>query len=75
MDCRRIRRDDCVYPGRVAVTFFDAAEVYGPFANELVKCALAPVREEGVMATTFGLTGAGPTRGLPRTRTCHQPQA
>ena len=37
------------------VTFFDTAEVYGPFANEeLVGAALAPVREKVVIATKFG---------------------
>jgi aryl-alcohol dehydrogenase-like predicted oxidoreductase len=37
------------------VTFFDTAEVYGPFINEeLVGEALAPVRGEVVIATKFG---------------------
>lgn len=37
------------------VTFFDTAEVYGPFINEeLVGEALAPVREHVVIATKFG---------------------
>ncbi|MFZ0731920.1 MAG: aldo/keto reductase [Candidatus Sulfotelmatobacter sp.] len=37
------------------VTFFDTAEVYGPFANEeLVGEALAPVRDKVVIATKFG---------------------
>jgi aryl-alcohol dehydrogenase-like predicted oxidoreductase len=37
------------------VTFFDTAEVYGPFKNEeLVGEALAPVREQVVIATKFG---------------------
>jgi len=37
------------------VTFFDTAEVYGPFTNEeLVGEALAPVRDEVVIATKFG---------------------
>ncbi|HZS47533.1 MAG TPA: aldo/keto reductase [Blastocatellia bacterium] len=37
------------------VTFFDTAEVYGPFANEeLVGEALAPVRNQVVIATKFG---------------------
>lgn len=37
------------------VTFFDTAEVYGPFANEeLVGEALAPMREQVVIATKFG---------------------
>jgi aryl-alcohol dehydrogenase-like predicted oxidoreductase len=37
------------------VTFFDTAEVYGPFVNEeLVGDALAPVRDKVVIATKFG---------------------
>ena len=37
------------------VTFFDTAEVYGPFTNEeLVGEALAPVRQQVVIATKFG---------------------
>ncbi|TIC80472.1 aldo/keto reductase [Nocardioides sp. GY 10113] len=37
------------------ITFFDTAEVYGPFANEeIVGEALAPVREDIVIATKFG---------------------
>ena len=37
------------------VTFFDTAEVYGPFANEeLVGEALAPFRNQVVIATKFG---------------------
>ena len=37
------------------VTFFDTAEVYGPFANEeLVGEAVAPFREQVVIATKFG---------------------
>src|SRR5450755_5079585 len=37
------------------VTFFDTAEVYGPFLNEeLVGEALAPVRDQVVIATKFG---------------------
>jgi aryl-alcohol dehydrogenase-like predicted oxidoreductase len=38
------------------VTFFDTAEVYGPFTNEeLVGEALAPVRSQVVIATKFGM--------------------
>ena len=38
------------------VTFFDTAEVYGPFDNEiLVGEALAPVRDQVVIATKFGI--------------------
>lgn len=37
------------------VTFFDTAEVYGPFVNEeLVGEALAPMRDRVVIATKFG---------------------
>jgi aryl-alcohol dehydrogenase-like predicted oxidoreductase len=37
------------------ITFFDTAEVYGPFTNEeLLGEALAPVREKVVIATKFG---------------------
>lgn len=37
------------------ITFFDTAEVYGPFTNEkLVGEALAPVRDNVVIATKFG---------------------
>jgi aryl-alcohol dehydrogenase-like predicted oxidoreductase len=39
----------------LGVTFFDTAEVYGPYTNEeLVGEALAPVRERVVIATKFG---------------------
>src|SRR6058998_3050647 len=37
------------------VTFFDTAEVYGPFTNEeLVGQALGPFRDQVVIATKFG---------------------
>ena len=37
------------------VTFFDTAEAYGPFTNEeLVGEALAPYRDQVVIATKFG---------------------
>src|SRR5258706_10044313 len=37
------------------ITFFDTAEVYGPFTNEeLVGEALAPIRSQVVIATKFG---------------------
>jgi aryl-alcohol dehydrogenase-like predicted oxidoreductase len=39
----------------LGVTFFDTAEVYGPFTNEeIVGEALAPVRDKVVVATKFG---------------------
>ncbi len=43
------------------ITFFDTAEVYGPFTNEiLVGEALAAVREKVVIATKFGFDLTGP---------------
>jgi len=42
------------------VTFFDTAEVYGPFTNEeLVGDALAPFRQQLVIATKFGFDLSG----------------
>ncbi len=39
----------------LGVTFFDTAEVYGPFTNEdLLGEALAPVREQVIIASKFG---------------------
>ncbi len=50
------------------ITFFDTAEVYGPFTSEeLVGAALAPVRKEVVIATKFGFDidpATGQQRGL-----------
>jgi len=49
----------------LGVTFFDTAEVYGPFANEeLVGEALEPVRDRVVIATKFGFDIDGPPGGL-----------
>jgi aryl-alcohol dehydrogenase-like predicted oxidoreductase len=47
------------------VTFFDTAQVYGPFTNEeLVGEALEPVRDRVAIATKFGFDlAAGPNRG------------
>ena len=43
----------------LGVTFFDTAEVYGPFTNEeLVGEALAPMREQVVIASKFGFKPA-----------------
>lgn len=53
-------RDDMIGVLRYAVneagvTFFDTAEVYGPYVNEeLVGAALAPLRDQVVIATKFG---------------------
>src|SRR5213075_21533 len=42
------------------VTFFDTAEVYGPFTNEeLVGEALAPLRDQVQIATKFGFKFEG----------------
>ena len=44
----------------LGITFFDTAQVYGPFANEeLVGKALAPVRDQVVIATKFGFSFDG----------------
>jgi aryl-alcohol dehydrogenase-like predicted oxidoreductase len=46
----------------LGVTFFDTAQVYGPFTNEeLVGQALAPVRDDVVIATKFGFDLADAT--------------
>ena len=54
----------------LGVTFFDTAEVDGPFTNEeLVGEALAPFRKQVVIATKFGFDLSGPDpsprRGRP----------
>ena len=50
----------------LGVTFFDTAEVYGPWTNEeLVGEALAPVRDQVVIATKFGFD-IDPTTGERR---------
>jgi len=49
------------------VTFFDTEEVYGPFlSEEIVGEALAPVRDQVVIATKFGfdVTPTGERRGF-----------
>ena len=49
----------------LGVTFFDTAEVYGPFTNEeLLGRAIAGKRDGLVIATKFGFTFDGPTRSL-----------
>ena len=54
-------RNDAIALIRAAVdrgvTFFDTAEVYGPYVNEqVVGEALADVRDQVVIATKFGFT-------------------
>jgi aryl-alcohol dehydrogenase-like predicted oxidoreductase len=61
-------RDEMIGLTRAAVergvTFFDTAQVYGPFVNEeLVGEALEPVRDQVVIATKFGFDFAGQDRG------------
>jgi aryl-alcohol dehydrogenase-like predicted oxidoreductase len=47
------------------VTFFDTAEVYGPFTNEaLVGEALAPLRDQVIIATKFGFKDGDPSQGM-----------
>lgn len=47
------------------ITFFDTAEVYGPFINEeLVGEALAPMRDRVVIATKFGFDTSVDPRGM-----------
>ncbi|MFC3650054.1 aldo/keto reductase [Dyella humi] len=47
------------------VTFFDTAEVYGPFTNEeLLGEAVAPFRDQVVIATKFGFKEGYPNQGL-----------
>jgi aryl-alcohol dehydrogenase-like predicted oxidoreductase len=47
------------------VTFFDTAEVYGPYTNEeLVGEALAPMRDKVVIATKFGFKNGNASEGV-----------
>jgi len=47
------------------VTFFDTAETYGPFVNEeLLGEAVAPFRNDVVVATKFGFKGGDSTKGV-----------
>ena len=49
----------------LGVTFFDTAEAYGPFANEeIVGEALAPMRDDVVIATKFGFRNGVPSTGV-----------
>ena len=54
------------------VTFFDTAEAYGPFTNEeLVGEALAPVRDQVVIATKFGFKFEGGKQAGLNSRPAH----
>src|SRR4051812_43619041 len=49
----------------LGVTFFDTAEAYGPFKNEeLLGEALAPFRDQVVIATKFGFEQGKPELGM-----------
>ncbi|CEG56072.1 aldo/keto reductase [Legionella fallonii] len=48
----------------LGVTFFDTAEAYGPFTNEeIVGEALAPIRDQVVIATKFGFKEGNSAKG------------
>jgi aryl-alcohol dehydrogenase-like predicted oxidoreductase len=56
------------------VTFFDTAEIYGPYANEeLVGEALAPYQDQVVIATKFGWD-IDPVERKPRGRVTSRPE-
>src|SRR5271165_5033061 len=62
-----LSNDDSIVLIRAAVdhgvTFFDTAEVYGPFTNEeIVGEALNQVRDKVVIATKFGFDLTGPDK-------------
>lgn len=52
----------------LGVNFFDSAEAYGPFLNEeLLGEAIAPFRDQIVLATKFGFEGGITSKGLNST--------
>jgi aryl-alcohol dehydrogenase-like predicted oxidoreductase len=56
------------------ITFFDTAQVYGPFVNEeLVGEALAPIRDQVVIATKFGFN-FGPEANSKPQGLCSRPE-
>ncbi len=58
----------------LGVTFFDTAEVYGPFANEgIVGEALEPIRDEVRIATKFGFAFA--ENGVEPGGLCSRPES
>ena len=64
-----VQKDDGIALIRAAfergVTFFDTAEAYGPFKNEeLLGEALAPMRDQVVIATKFGFKNGTPSEGV-----------
>jgi aryl-alcohol dehydrogenase-like predicted oxidoreductase len=78
LGCMRMSHDESPLPDRQemiaflhaavdrGITFFDTAEVYGPFINEeLVGEALAPFRGQVVIATKFGFKHDGDKGPIP----------
>src|SRR5258706_5185942 len=64
-----LERQDAIALVRAAfengVTFFDTAEAYGPFKNEeLLGEALAPMRDQVVIATKFGFKNGNSKDGI-----------
>jgi aryl-alcohol dehydrogenase-like predicted oxidoreductase len=60
----------------LGVTFFDTAEIYGPFTNEeLVGKALSPVRDQVVIATKFGFQIDPDRKQRPLSATLRRPTA
>jgi aryl-alcohol dehydrogenase-like predicted oxidoreductase len=64
-----VQKDDGIALIRAAfergVTFFDTAEAYGPFKNEeLLGEALAPMRDQVVIATKFGFKNGTPAEAV-----------
>jgi len=64
-----VQKDDGIALIRAAfekgVTFFDTAEAYGPFKNEeLLGEALAPMRDQVVIATKFGFKNGNASEGV-----------
>lgn len=58
----------------LGVTFFDTAEVYGPFANEdIVGEALEPLRDQVKVATKFGF--GFEANGVPEGGLCSRPES
>ena len=58
----------------LGITFFDTAQVYGPFVNEeLVGEALAPLRDQVVLATKFGFD-FGPEADSKSRGLCSRPE-
>ena len=53
------------------VTFFDTAEAYGSLNEEMVGEALAPVRDQVVIATKFGFKDGDPERGHGQSAGAH----